>query len=119
MPPDLGSSLASEDFCYLTTAGRLTGQPHEIEIWFALDGGTLYVLSGARDRSDWVKNLRETPEVTVRISDRTFGGHARVVDDAGEDPLARRLVIEKYEGRPGSLSNFRRTALPIAVDLRI
>ena len=118
MPSDLGS-LAGEDFCHLTTAGRLTGRPHEIEIWFALDGGALYMLSGARDRSDWVKNLRETPKVTVRISDRTFEGHARVVDDGEEDALARRLLIEKYEKRQGSLSNFRRTALPVAVDLRV
>ena len=113
------AGLADEDFCYLTTAGRLTGRPHEIEIWFALDGGALYMLSGARDRSDWVKNLRETPNVTVRISDRTFDGLARVVDDGEEDALARRLLIEKYEKRQGSLSNFRRTALPVAVDLRV
>ncbi len=112
------AAVAKEDFCYLTTAGRVTGRPHEIEIWFALDGATLYMLSGARDRSDWVKNLRETPEVTVRISDRLFDGHARVVEDDGEDELARRLLIEKYEKRPGSLSNFRRNALPVAVDLR-
>ncbi len=112
-------ALAEEDFCYLTTTGRATGRPHEIEIWFALDGDTLYMLSGARDRSDWVKNLRETPEVTVRISDRLFDGHARVVEGGDEDGLARRLLIEKYERRPGSLSNFRRTALPVAVDLRV
>ena len=118
MPSDSGS-LAGEDFCYLTTAGRLTGRPHEIEIWFALDGDTLYMLSGARDRSDWVKNLRLTPQVTVRISDLLFDGYARVVEDPGEDELARHLLIEKYERNPGSLSNFRRTALPVAVDLRV
>jgi hypothetical protein len=31
--------------------------------------------------------------------------------------LARRLLVEKYESRPGSLANWRRTALPVAVDL--
>ena len=38
--------LGSEDFCYLTTTGRTSGKPHEIEIWFALRDGTLYLLSG-------------------------------------------------------------------------
>jgi hypothetical protein len=41
-------TLAGEDFCYLTTTGRVTGRPHTIEIWFALEGGTLYTLSDKR-----------------------------------------------------------------------
>jgi deazaflavin-dependent oxidoreductase (nitroreductase family) len=116
VPTDLGT-VAGEDFCYLTTTGRVTGRPHEIEIWFALDGQTLYMLSGGRDGSDWVKNLQQTPEVAVRIADERFDGRARVVVDAEEDELARRLLVEKYESRPGSLSNWRRTALPVAVEL--
>jgi hypothetical protein len=75
------------------------------------------MLSGGRDRSDWVKNLQRTPEVTVQIADECFKGHARVVEDAEEDELARRLLVEKYERRPGSLSSWRRTALPVAIDL--
>ena len=86
-------------------------------MWFALDGETLYMLSGGRDRSDWVKNLQRTPEVKVRIGAETFEGHARVVEDTEEDELARRLLVEKYERNPGSLSNWRRTALPVAVEL--
>ena len=113
------STLANEDFCYLTTTGRVTGRPHTIEIWFALEGVTLYMLSGGRDRSDWVKNLRRTPEVTVSIAGENFDGHARVVEDAREDELARRLLVEKYERTAGSLSNWRRTALPVAVDFMV
>ena len=112
-------SLAGENFCYLTTVGRVTGKPHEIEIWFALAGDTLYMLSGGRDRSDWVRNLQHDPEVTVRIADERFEGRARVVEDPEEDTLARRLLVEKYEQNPGSLSNWKRTALPVAVDLSI
>jgi len=116
VPPDL-DALADEDFCYVTTTGRVTGRPHEIEIWFAIDGQTLYMLSGGRGRSDWVKNLQQTPEVTVWIAGKRFEGHARIVEDVGEDELARRLLVDKYEGTPGSLSNWRRRALPVAVDL--
>ena len=105
-----------EQFCYLTTVGRVTGRPHEIEIWFAVEDGVLYMLSGAGDRSDWVKNLRRDPTVMVRIADETFKGNARVVDNAREDELARRLLVEKYERNPGSLSDWRRRSLPVAVD---
>ncbi len=112
-------SLADEDFCYLTTVGRVSGRPHVIEIWFAIKGQTLYMLSGGRDRSDWVKNLRGNPEVTVRVASESFEGRARVVESEEEDALARRLLVEKYERNPGSLANWRRTALPVAVDVAV
>ena len=41
-------NLADEQFCYLTTRGRISGRAHRIEIWFALDAATLYMLSGGR-----------------------------------------------------------------------
>jgi len=112
-------ALAGEDFCYLTTTGRVTGQPHEIEMWFGLgpEGRTLYMLSGGGDRSDWVRNLEKEPKVKIRLGGERFEGSARVVEDPEEDGLARRLLVEKYERSPGSLANWRRTALPVAVDL--
>jgi len=111
-------SLASENYCYLTTTGRVSGEPREIEIWFGLDGDTLYMLSGGRDRSDWVKNLIRQPEVTVRLGDRTFEGRARIVSNGREDARARHLLLEKYSpGYGGDLSEWGETALPVAVDL--
>lgn len=111
------STLADEDFCYLTTTGRVTGHPHGIEIWFAINDRALYMLSGGRDRSDWVKNIRRNPEVTVRIDGENFEGRARVVDNEYEDNLARRLLVEKYERVPGRLADWGRTALPVAVEV--
>lgn len=112
-------SLAAEEFCYLTTVGRVTGRPHEIEIWFAVENRILYMLSGGGDRSDWVKNMRRNPEVAIWIDGKTFEGRARVVENEDEDTLARRLLVEKYEHTPGRLANWGRTALPVAVDLTL
>lgn len=113
------SQFEAEPYCYLTTRGRVTGRPHRIEIWFALAGDTIYLLSGGGGRSDWVKNLRRTPEVTVELGGRAFSGHARVVEDAEEEERARALVHGKYaESSGGDLSRWRRSALPVAVDLR-
>ena len=114
--------LGDRPFCYLTTIGRMSGRPHTIEIWFALDGRTLYLLSGGGDRSDWVRNLRRHPEVTVRLGRRDAAevpGNARVVDPGSdEDELARRLVTSKYQPTyGGDLSSWRRSALPVAVEL--
>lgn len=110
--------FADEQYCYLTTSGRVTGRPHRIEIWFALEGDTVYLLSGGRDRSDWVRNLRKTPEVTVELGTGVFSGRARVVEDAAEDERARTLVHDKYAaGYGGDLAGWRGSALPVAVDL--
>jgi hypothetical protein len=49
---------AGEPYAYLTTVGRRTGRFHRIEIWFAVQDGRMYLLSGGRERSDWVRNLQ-------------------------------------------------------------
>jgi deazaflavin-dependent oxidoreductase (nitroreductase family) len=111
------SRVAGEQYCYLTTTGRVTGHPRRVEIWFAIDRDTLYMLSGGGDRSDWVKNLRREPAVTVEIGPGKFEGRARVVIDPTEDEHARALVHDKYAGYRGDLTSWRRSSLPIAVDL--
>lgn len=113
------ADLAGEPFFYVTTRGRRTGRPHTIEIWFNISGSILYVLSGGRERSDWVKNLLREPDVEVRVRDRRFRGRARLVRDTAEDALARRLLLEKYApGYSGDLTEWGRTALPVAVDIQ-
>jgi len=59
------NDLKHEEYCYLTTMGRITGKPHEIEIWFGLNDFTLYLLSGGGIKSDWVKNLLKNPSVLI------------------------------------------------------
>jgi deazaflavin-dependent oxidoreductase (nitroreductase family) len=113
------AQLAGEEYCYVTTTGRISGRPHEIEIWFGLNDSTLYLLSGGMDRADWVKNMRSNPSVTVRIRERTLSGMARFELDTMEETQARYMLAAKYQGwREGrKLSDWARTALPVAIDL--
>jgi deazaflavin-dependent oxidoreductase (nitroreductase family) len=107
---------AALDVCYLITVGRRTGRPHEIEIWFALHEETVYLLSGGRDRSDWVRNLVASPDVTLRLGERSRRTSARMVIEPDEDALARSLLREKYEARGGGdLATWAATSLPVAV----
>ena len=119
-PTPILPSRAREEYCYLTTTGRVSGRPHEIEIWFGLQNNTLYLLAGD-EHSDWVKNLLKTPAVTVRIANHTFAGMARLVKNKEEETIARYLLAEKYqEWEDGkTLSEWARTALPIAIDLML
>jgi deazaflavin-dependent oxidoreductase (nitroreductase family) len=119
MRPD--PALAGEQFCYLTTTGRVSGKPHTIEIWFGLADGKLYMLSGSggdsrRPRADWVRNLVRDPRVQVRIAEDSFTATARIVSDAAEDALARRLLVTKYRSDEDGLADWGRTALPVVLD---
>ena len=116
---ELLASLKDQEYCYLTTIGRVTGNPHEIEIWFGAENTSLYLLSGGMDKSDWVKNLLKDSTVKIRIVEHTFTGIARLIEGEKEETTARYLLAEKYQewesGR--TLSEWARTALPVAIDL--
>ena len=117
--PLLSPLLAGEDYCYLTTTGRVTGKPHKIEIWFGLNGNSLYLLSGGMDKSDWVKNMMKNPSVTVKVGKHTFKATARLVTDEQEEMLARNMLADKYNERNanGSLGKWARTALVVGIDI--
>jgi deazaflavin-dependent oxidoreductase (nitroreductase family) len=111
--------VIEEEYCYLTTVGRVSGRPHEIEIWFGLRSNTFYLLSGGGNKSDWVKNLLRNPSVRVQIANRIFAGTARLVEDQAEESIARLLLARKYHEMEDeqTLSEWARTALPVAIDL--
>ena len=114
----LDERLADQDYCYITTTGRVTGRPHEIEIWFGARGDTIYMLAGGRERSDWVKNIRDEPAVKVRIGRRRLVGRGRIVRAKREDAMVRKLVAGKYRPRySGDLDEWERSALPVAIEL--
>ena len=116
---DLLANLSKEDFCYLTTNGRVSGRPHQIEIWFGAQNSSIYLMAGGHG-SDWVKNLLKDPNVTVRIAKHDFKGMARLVKNEQEEMKARNMLADKYKEREddGSLSEWARTALPVAIDLK-
>jgi deazaflavin-dependent oxidoreductase (nitroreductase family) len=110
--------VAADDYCYLTTTGRRTRRPHRIEIWYAADGNTLYLLSGSGRSSDWVQNAMAEPEVRVELDGVVHVAHARVIDSGEEADRARSLVFEKYATRSGDdLTDWRDRALPVAIDV--
>ena len=119
MNDELLSHFKNEEYCYLTTKGRITGKPHEIEIWFGLKDNTACLLSGGMDRSDWVKNLRKDPSVTLKIAKKTFKATARIIEDKEEEMMARNMLADKYHERTvtGLLSKWARTALVVGINI--
>jgi deazaflavin-dependent oxidoreductase (nitroreductase family) len=78
-----GSSIhdvADQRVLYLTTIGRRTGLPREIEIWFVVCCDCFYVFAETGEAARWVRNIRGNPTVTVRIGGQQIGATARVLD---------------------------------------
>jgi deazaflavin-dependent oxidoreductase (nitroreductase family) len=72
--------VADAQVLYLTTIGRKTGLPREIEIWFVTFTGRFYLFAETGEAARWVRNIRHEPKVTVRIADCRFEAFARVLD---------------------------------------
>jgi len=103
-------SAADKQVLSLTTIGRTTGLPRQIEIWFVVYRGRLYLFAETGEAAGWVKNIRRNPKVAIRIEEREIAATARVLarQEDGElwDQVAA-LANRKYgwgEGLPVELT---------------
>lgn len=102
------SEKQPEQYLYLTTRGRKTGLPREIEIWFTAHDQKYYVMA-EYPTSHWIQNLRADPRVQLRMGGETAKARARVLSDESESGLVcgiRNLFKAKYgwgEGLPVEL----------------
>lgn len=108
-----------EPYAYLTTIGRRTGKRHRIEIWFAVHESRVYLMSGGRDRSDWVRNVMANGQVRFEVGGETYAGTARVVSvEEDDDRLARELLVAKYASPANPLADWKQRSLPVVIDLQ-
>lgn len=93
-----GSSSKAEQYLYLTTRGRKTGRPRQIEIWFTQRDGRFYVIA-EYETSHWLRNLQADPQVQVRVAENQFHATARVLRPEADNKLVnaiQKLSREKY-----------------------
>ena len=87
--------LAMRQTTTLTHYGRKTGKPHEVTIWFVLDGDKLYI-STANVNRQWVCNVQKTPKISLSIAGETFEATARFLADRAEHEHAMSAIRRKY-----------------------
>ena len=90
------TTYADDDCCDVTTSGRRSGRPHEIEIWFGVIDDAMYLISGNGPTADWYRNAVENPKVAVRLGGDTRTGFARDVTDPDERRRVGDLMGKKY-----------------------
>jgi deazaflavin-dependent oxidoreductase (nitroreductase family) len=88
------------EFLYLTTFGRRSGQPREIEVWFTRRDGRYYLIAEHRWETHWVQNVLADPRVRVRVGDEEFPARARVIA-ADADPATHAAAQDLSEKKYG------------------
>lgn len=89
-----------EKYLYLTTTGRHSGLPRQIEIWFTRHEGRYYLVAEHGLKAHWVQNVLAEPAVRARVGRRAFRGRARVVDARSEGALVA-TIRERSEAKYG------------------
>ena len=88
--------LNRERLVLLTVVGRKSGKPHTVKIWFAAENEKVFVTSARGKDAQWVKNLRKTSAVTVKIGETTFQGTAVWREDDKVRTEVIPLFLRKY-----------------------
>jgi len=83
-----------EAFLYLTTRGRVSNLPRQIEIWFVELDGKHYIVAEHREAAGWVKNLMAFPSVTFSVGPREAPASVVPATPATARPLDRALFPE-------------------------
>lgn len=95
-PTDI-TKVADEKYIYLTTKGRKTGNPHTVELWFAVVGKKAY-LSHEGAYTDWMRNIRKNNDVKFMIGGNKFKGKARIVKSGEAFEAGKHALYQKYYG---------------------
>lgn len=69
----------------LITYGRRTGRPHRVQLWFVYREGVVYLMAHARAHgrgTDWYRNARAHPTVTVEVGGHRWIGRAEPLPEA-------------------------------------
>jgi deazaflavin-dependent oxidoreductase (nitroreductase family) len=92
------SKVADEKYIYLATRGRKTGNPHTVELWFAMAEKKIY-LSHEGAYTDWMKNILKDGRVEFRIGEIQFKGNARIAESGEVFESGKRALYLKYYGK--------------------
>ena len=82
----------------LTVTGRKSGRGITLPVWFARDGGMLYLVPVSGSDSNWYKNVLRTP--TIRLA---AGGTERTVSAAPvTDPARVAEIVDRFRAKYGA-----------------
>lgn len=97
-PDEFAKALASTDEIQLAVTGRASGRKISHPVWFVQDGGALYLLPVKGSDSEWYKNVRKDPTVTLAAKGVTFTAKVTPITDAARV----QDIVEKFRAKYGA-----------------
>lgn len=113
---DLRQALEKRKEITITVKGRRTGNAISLPVWFAVEGETLSLLPVGGTKSQWFRNVRADPTMTVRAGRSQATSTARVVTGAP----AVQAIMQKFRSKYGAADVARYyPGQDVALQLRI
>lgn len=94
------------EFLYLTTIGRKSGLPREIEIWYVAHEGCYYLCAEHREQTQWVQNIQHKSAILFWVNGQVYQGTGQIIDPTAEPEIASAvsaLFDAKYKWSDGLL----------------
>lgn len=88
-------ALRTSDELVLVTRGRRSGADHEVTLWFAYDGTSVWLRTDAS--TDWYRNLEREPRCRLRVADvEILAVREQIADTMSALRALIRLWRDKY-----------------------
>ncbi len=82
-------------FALLTVTGRRSGRLRQRPVRAVRHDNTLYAVAMLGERSDWLRNVRREPQVSVKVGTGRYSGVAREIVDPAEWETAVELYVRE------------------------
>lgn len=112
---DFRTALQGVNQIEITVTGRTSGRSLSYPVWFALEGGSLYLIPVKGSDTEWYKNLRKTPTIRLANRGKTFTANARFLTE--QTQLDE--ILEKFRGKYGRNVKSYYPKLDVAVEISL
>ena len=79
---DFIEALQGQREISISVIGRKTGRQISLPVWFVLERQILYLLPVKGARTQWLRNLKRNPSITLRCRGQRLTREAQVVQDS-------------------------------------
>lgn len=119
MNQDVKNALKTDTLCDITTTGRKSGNPHNIEIAFHYIDGLVYI-SGLPGKRDWYANVVANPTFTFHLKQSMKANlpakATPILDEAARRAILSQIVVKW--NRENEIDEFVKCSPLIEVQLK-
>jgi deazaflavin-dependent oxidoreductase (nitroreductase family) len=98
MSGEFTAALQKSGEIEITVTGRVSGQQITLPVWFAEEGGTLYLVPVTGSDTKWYKNVLATPGLEITADGTTITATATPITDPGEV----QTIVGKFRSKYGA-----------------